>query len=313
MEGNLNYKKYFLVFLLLFSSASLLASPLTLMTLSGVGSSTDVALRYLAPLLGKELGRPVVVVNVPGASGVIGLNKFANLPANCSTALVAGATLGYLKATHASSQLDPISGLTPVHGLIQVPLAVLVSTKSDIFTAKDLVDAGITKQGLFGGGATESHYLTIKLLDKSLATKTEIVKYKSIGQVVIDLVAGRLDYIVAAPDNPLISGLINSGSLRIIAAPNHSLVGKKNIATLREQGYAEIEDLGWSALFVHTNTDKQCTSDLSEGLRKVLTTETIKGSAISGILQNLYIESGIKIRDVQIRQLAVIEDILSRE
>jgi tripartite-type tricarboxylate transporter receptor subunit TctC len=196
------------------------AQPLTFVTLTGAGSLSDTAIRQAAPEIEKQTGRPVVVVNMPGANGLIGVRYFLSQPSD-QTVLVGNSSIGYLKAV---GQFD--GSLIPLAGLTKTDLAVYTSGKS-------LFAAAYQGSTLRAASTSPMTNMSICMFDSQHRTATTIVPYKQFGQALIDTVEGRVDYVVAPSGAASLEGMVNAGRLRMA-----HLLGPK---------------FGWNALFVSGN------------------------------------------------------------
>jgi tripartite-type tricarboxylate transporter receptor subunit TctC len=209
----------FLAALLIFAGLAH-AQPLTFVTLTGAGSLSDTAIRQAAPEIEKQTGRPVVVVNMPGANGLIGVRYFLSQPSD-QTVLVGNSSIGYLKAV---GQFD--GPLIPLAGLTKTDLAVYTSDKSPFAAAY----RGSTLRAASTSPMTN---MSICMFDSQHRTATTIVPYKQFGQALIDTVEGRVDYVVAPSGAASLEGMVSAGRLRMA-----HLLGPK---------------FGWNALFVSGN------------------------------------------------------------
>lgn len=196
------------------------AQPLTFVTLTGAGSLSDTAIRQAAPEIEKQTGRPVVVVNMPGANGLIGIRYFLSQPSD-QTVLVGNSSIGYLKAV--GQFYGP---LIPLAGLTKTDLAVYTSGKS-------LFAAAYQGSTLRAASTSPMTNMSICMFDSQHRTATTIVPYKQFGQALIDTVEGRVDYVVAPSGAASLDGMVNAGRLRMA-----HLLGPK---------------FGWNALFVSGN------------------------------------------------------------
>jgi tripartite-type tricarboxylate transporter receptor subunit TctC len=209
----------FLAALLIFAGLAH-AQPLTFVTLTGAGSLSDTAIRQAAPEIEKQTGRPVVVVNMPGANGLIGVRYFLSQPSD-QTVLVGNSSIGYLKAV---GQFD--GSLIPLAGLTKTDLAVYTSGKS-------LFAAAYQGSTLRAASTSPMTNMSICMFDSQHRTVTTVVPYKQFGQALIDTVEGRVDYVVAPSGAASLEGMVSAGRLRMA-----HLLGPK---------------FGWNALFVSGN------------------------------------------------------------
>jgi tripartite-type tricarboxylate transporter receptor subunit TctC len=181
--------------LLLAVAASLHAQPLTFITITGTGSLSDTALRQAAPAIEKHTGRQVVVLNMPGGDGLVALRHFQN---TAGSVLVGNSALSYLEATgRLSTQPQPLSGLA------QSDMAVYAKASS--------MNELIGKHTLMAGSTSPMVEMALRVFDDEQGTKTTPVGYKQFGQAVIDLAAGRLDYLLAPVGSSAIEGMVAAG------------------------------------------------------------------------------------------------------
>lgn len=210
----------FLAALLIFAGLAH-AQPLTFVTLTGAGSLSDTAIRQAAPEIEKQTGRPVVVVNMPGANGLIGVRYFLSQPSD-QTVLVGNSSIGYLKAV---GQLD--DPLIPLAGLTKTDLAVYTSS------GKNPLALTAHSSKLRAASTSPMTNMSICMFDSQHRTTTTMVPYKQFGQALIDAVEERVDYVVAPSGAASLEGMVAAGKLRLA-----HVLGPK---------------FGWNALFVAGN------------------------------------------------------------
>src|SRR5512145_2716161 len=111
------------------------------------GGINDMTARLVAPIMEKEFGTPVQVVNKPGAATLLGLTEVALAKPDGHTLLVLG--LGNLTA-----YLDPdrnaapqVRELQPIAAHNVDPGAVVVNAQSPYRSVKELVDAAKATPG----------------------------------------------------------------------------------------------------------------------------------------------------------------------
>lgn len=196
------------------------AETLTFITLTGAGSLSDTAIRQAAPAIEKHTGKKVVVVNMPGANGLIGVRHFLSQPSDGNTLLVGNSALGYLRET---KQID--ADPTPLAGLTQTEMAVYTHV------GIPSLNALLAHPDLKAGSASPMTELSIRLFDGSNTTKTTVVGYKQFGQAVVDLAAGRIEYLIAPSGVSAIESMVSAGKIH-----NVQSLGSK---------------FAWNAVFTH--------------------------------------------------------------
>ena len=248
-----------LLTLTLLLSLAVNAQTLNLVTTSGPGSLSDTAARYFAPLIEKELNQPVVVHNVPGALGLVGIQHFMKQPANGNYILIAGTQIPYIAKTRPADEFD-FTDLTPLHGLSTAKQQVLVPTNSPVKSISDLRSLQKSKGRLLGGSSHPSTQSSMELLDEKLGTQTTVVNYKQSSQLATELAAGLIDYTLGAKGNGSTAGFIQSGNLRVVG-------------DIRDLG---IEEFSWTAYFVHSSVPDNRKTQLAQALDKVMHSQEAK-------------------------------------
>ncbi|VTU37503.1 Bug family tripartite tricarboxylate transporter substrate binding protein [Variovorax sp. PBL-E5] len=216
------------------------------------GGSTDAFSRLAAEQLSNALGQPLVVENITGASGAIGLERLARAAPD-------GYTLGTIPnslqtmlpyVTEIPLPYDPMKSFVPIGGFAQFQYVFVVSSSSPIKTLDELISIGRTQPGKlsFGttGPGTGNHLATVLLARKTGAEFT-YVPYKGASQSVVDLLGGHIDLIVDIVGG--VDALIREGKLRPLATTGaRRLPLLPDVPTVSETipGYHHV---GWFGLY----------------------------------------------------------------
>jgi tripartite-type tricarboxylate transporter receptor subunit TctC len=191
--------------------------PIRLIVPFAPGGSNDAIARPLAEALHARLGQPVVVENRAGAGSTLGSSFVAKAPADGHTLLIASSSF----ATSAAIQrtpYDPIEGFDSIARICTAPMLLVTAPNSPFRDVPALlaharahpneVQYGTAGPGNIGHLATE-------LLNMVAGVKTEAVPYAGIGPAQVDLVAGRLSFIITTMAS--VRGLVDSGRVPVIA------------------------------------------------------------------------------------------------
>lgn len=168
--------------------------PIDLIVAYGAGGGTDVTARTLQPLLEKQLGQSIIVVNRPGAAGEVGHAALAHAKPD-------GYTIGILNlppmltipiTKNASFKPDDI---IPVAGLVIDPSAISVPANSPFKTLDDLIayakkNPGAITIGTTGVG-TDDH-LAMRYLAKATGAEFTHVPFASAGAARTALMGGHI-------------------------------------------------------------------------------------------------------------------------
>ena len=240
---------------------------------STAGGGTDTAARLMAPLLEKELGVPVEVVNKPGASMQIGLSFVA-------AAKPDGYTLIWsVLPTSASIYLDPErksssfkrESLIPIGLYYGAPFAIVVKGDSPYKTLKDLVDAakanpGKLKVGTSGFMAT-GHFAALAF-ESGADVKTATVNFQGGGPQLNALLGGHIDATTQSMGE--LMSHKKAGTIRVLAMMSEQRdEHMPDVPTTTEAGFPKIEPIGSDiGLSAPTGTPPEIVQRLTEALKK---------------------------------------------
>ncbi|PZW48096.1 tripartite-type tricarboxylate transporter receptor subunit TctC [Humitalea rosea] len=180
------------------------------------GGSNDAVARPIAEKLQDVFGRTVVVENRPGATGAIGAAVVANAPADGHTLLLASSSFA-TASTMRRTTFDAIESFDPVASICDAPM--LVVTKPGGFTdiralvAFAKANPGRLQYGMAGMGGIG--YFTQELFNRTAELRMEAIPYSGIGPASIDLVAGRIDFLMTTLAS--VRGLVEAGTVKVIA------------------------------------------------------------------------------------------------
>ena len=184
----------------------------------GTGGITDIAARILSPRLGEELGQQVFVDNRPGGGGMIGFGATANAPADDHTLVLATTALAANPVLFKSIPYDARKSFAPISLVGVVPMVLVVPPSSPANTIAELVALARAKPGELNYGSAgngSDNHLTAELFNHLAGIKVMHVPYRGGGQVMTDLIAGRLSFVFATMPTAL--PYLGEGRLRALA------------------------------------------------------------------------------------------------
>jgi len=187
------------------------------------GGPTDLLGRYAAKELSKSLGQPVIVENVLGAAGSIGLNRLANSTPDGYTIGITANTVQALAPHLSKLPYDTLKDFSGLGGLASFPYALVTSIKSPFYSVQDIIAQAKAAPGTVVAGSAgvgTGTALSIALLSQRAGVSFNEVNYKGSGPVVLDIIGGNVDFTfdimgTAAP-------MAQAGTTRVIAttSPN---------------------------------------------------------------------------------------------
>lgn len=175
--------------------------PIQLLVGYAAGGSEDARARALAPKLGEVLGQPVVVVNKPGAGGVVAITLLAKSAPDGYT-LGSAATSPILFGPHMQKvEYNPLTDLTYICGVGIQPWAIVVRNDIPWKTLRELIDyihknPGKIKYGSWGiGGAGHVH---MELFGRAADLKWVHVPFKGDAATITAILGGHIPVAVLA-------------------------------------------------------------------------------------------------------------------
>jgi tripartite-type tricarboxylate transporter receptor subunit TctC len=250
--------------------------PITLIVPYPPGGSTDVTARIMADKMGLLLGQPVVVENVGGAGGSLGVGRVARATPDGYTIDI-GQWDTHVGAIIYNINYDLQTDFAPI-GLMTVNPQLLIARKT--FPADDLKalvdwmkahpgDAKFVNQNASGQvGAI--------LLQKLTDTQVLLVPYRGAAPAMTDLISGQVDLAVfqAAVSMPQ----VKAGTLKALAnlSPQRSAT-LPDIPTSDEAGVPGFYMSGWFGLFAPKGTPADVIAQINIAMVQALADPAVRG------------------------------------
>jgi tripartite-type tricarboxylate transporter receptor subunit TctC len=257
---------------------------ITLIVPFAPGASSDALARLLATQLSQSLGKPVVVENRAGAGGATGLITVSRAPADGYT-LGMGATGALVINPHIpnSPPLEPLSQLTPIAKLADIPLVVVASRRSGLRNLRQVIDAAAVKPEALSWGSTGSNtaqHLSGELLAQMAHVQMVHVPYRGSSPAVIDLLAGSTP--VAIVDLTSAQTHIKAGTLVGIAltSPTRSVTAPE-IPTVAESGLPGYAATAWMGVFGPAGLPPVVTERLTREIKAILAKPDVQDRALA--------------------------------
>ncbi len=236
------------------------------------GGSVDQTARFFATELGKALGQAVVVENLPGANGVIGLARVAQAAPDGYTFVVTANSFQTISPNLSETPLpyDTTRDFTPVAGFVTVSHIILAKPTLPANTVPELVAlAKATPAGLNHGAAstTGASYLASVLFARRAGIQFTDVFYKGAGGVYTDLMGGHIDVFFDSLGAAI--PLIASGKVKAIATTmekRHPLT--PTVPTVAES-YPGFDTSGWYALYGPAKLPPEVVTRLNAEVKRV--------------------------------------------
>jgi tripartite-type tricarboxylate transporter receptor subunit TctC len=263
--------------------------PITMVLPFSAGGPTDTLARIIAARMQVSLGQPVIIENVSGAAGTIGVGRVARAAPDGYTISVGPMNSHVLTGAIYKLPFDLLKDLEPVALLANNP-SVVVSKNA--VPAKDLneliawVKANPEKVLVGTSGVGAATHLGGILFENLTGTHVQFVPYRGTGPSMQALVAGQIDLIfdqLSSSLPQLREGTIRSYALmaktRAAAAPD--------IPTVDEAGLPGLYLPVWSGMWVPKDTPKDIIDKLNGAVVESLADATVR-KRLADIGQEIY-------------------------
>jgi tripartite-type tricarboxylate transporter receptor subunit TctC len=243
------------------------------------GGGSDILARVVAERMRSSLGQPVIVENVGGAGGTIGVAKVARAaPDGYTLAFTHMGTLAVNIALYKSLPYDSQKDFEPV-GLGGTNPMVLVAKKDlpaktfQEFQAYVKANEKKVQYGMAGIGAAS--HLGGLMLNSMMKVDVLEIPYKGTGPALNDLVSGQFDYMVDQAVNVLPQ--IKSGNIKALGvSTTNRLTQLPDVPTIDESGLKGYEVTIWNGFFAPKGTPKDVVAKLNQALVTTLSDDKVK-------------------------------------
>lgn len=218
-----------------------------------VGSGSDVLARRLATQFDARTGTRFVVVNQPGAGGIVAAGQLLRSPPEEAPLLLGNSGLICRAPLLAKPPpaFDTLRDLVPIALVVRAPAVLVASHGVPVRDLHELRAYARREGGTIQyatSGAGNGPHLAIETLLARLGLKGEHVTYRQLDQGVIDVVEGRVP--VGCFNWQSVSAAVTSGRLSAVAVlGDERLAAAPSVSTVSEQGFGAFDAMGWFGVF----------------------------------------------------------------
>ena len=231
--------------------------PVTMVVSFPAGASDDILARILAPRLSELLGQQVIVENVGGAAGMIGVSRVAKAAPDGYQFVLGGlGTFAAIPTLHPNPLYNSATDFEPVALIVEQSVALVVRKDLPVGNLQEFIAyAKANHAGMQYGSAGIGSFsqLVCELLHSTIGVSTTHVPFRSAALAMQEVIAGRIDYI--CPIASVALPPVESSQVKAIAtlSRSRSQVLPK-LATAHEQGLADFDAYFWDGIFLPKRT-----------------------------------------------------------
>jgi len=252
--------------------------PVTLVVPFAAGGPTDAIARIVGERMRTSLGQPVLVENVSGAGGSIGVGRVARAAPDGYNVSVGNLSSHVFNGAIYSLPYDLLADFEPVALLSFQPLLIVARQGMPAGNLKELIawlkaNPDKATQGTPGAG-TAAH-IAGAFFQRETGTRFAFVPYRGTGPAMQDLVAGQIDLMIDTPTNPLPH--VRAGTIKVFAVAAASrLPSAPDVPTVDEAGLPGFHFPFWQALWVPKGTPKPIVDKLNGAVVEALADPAVR-------------------------------------
>ena len=252
--------------------------PITIIVPFAAGGPSDAMARILAERMKVTLGEAVLIENVTGAGGSIGVGRAVRSPPDGYS--ISFGHLGTHVANGAVYKLgyDLVADLEPVVLLPSNPMIIVSKNDVPAKSLKELLGwlkARPSPPTAGTAGAGSGSHIAGLYFENVAGIKLQYVPYRGTAPAMNDLVAGQIDIIVDQTSNSIAQ--VRAGTIRAYAVTDDKRVASApDIPTTDEAGLPGFHMTLWSGLWVPKDTPKDIVTRLNAAAVEALNDPAVK-------------------------------------
>jgi tripartite-type tricarboxylate transporter receptor subunit TctC len=236
------------------------------------GGPTDTVARLISQSMTKALGQPVIVENVAGAGGTIGVEKVAKAKSDGYTLLLMHIGISTSPSLYRNLRYDPQKELDPVGLVTDVPMTIVAKKDfppNDMKALVAYVKANKDKVTYANAGVGAASHLCGMLFMSAIETEVTTVPYKGTGPAMTDLIGGQVDFMCDQTTNT--TPQIKGGKVKGYAVTSKArLKSLPDLPTVDEAGVKGFEVAIWHGIWAPHGTPKAAMDKLVAALKSAL-------------------------------------------
>lgn len=255
--------------------------PITVLVPAAAGGPTDAMARLIAESMGRTLGTQMVVENVGGAAGTIGMARVAKAAPDGHTVAVWHIAQATAPTLYDNLRYNVINDFDSIGRIADAPMTIVGRANLEPKNATELI-AWVKQKNkavtfAHAGVGSAAHLCSLMFLS-ALGTQTTPVSYRGTGPAMTDLLGGQIDLL--CDQTTTTAAQIKEGKIKGYAATTRErLAVLPDLPTLDEAGLKGFEVTAWHAMWaprgLPADVSKRLTGALQAALKQPKVTERL--------------------------------------
>ena len=242
------------------------------------GGGADIIARLLADFMSKDLGKPVIIENKPGAGTIVGTEEAARSAPDGYTLLMTSTPFVINPSIYAKLPYDTFKAFAPVALVARYFDIVVISSKLPFKSVQDVIayaKANPNKLNFGSAGIGTSMHLAGELFKSMAHVDMTHVPYKGSAPAITDLLSGQIQIIFSTV--PSAASFIQGGQLRALAITSaHRSAAFPDLPTVAEAGVPDFVVEGWYGLLAPAGTAAEILNLLNASVAQAIRSEVFK-------------------------------------
>ena len=253
--------------------------PITIIVPFTAGGASDIGARLLAPELSRLLGQPVVIENVAGAGGAIGVQKLIRSPADGYTLLYGGLSESLLIPLINPAVNYKVDDLMPIALAGASPVSFVVRPDFPANSVDELINMARKQPGKLSFGSAGigsfAHVMT-EVIKARAGVFMVHIPYRGGSQILTDVIGGQIDLAVTTVTNAV--PMIAAKRVKVLGVSSKERVALlKDVPTFGEsRALKGLEMQVWALLFAPVGTPAAVADKLNAAINTALELPAMK-------------------------------------
>jgi tripartite-type tricarboxylate transporter receptor subunit TctC len=274
--------------------------PIKMIVPLAAASAVDVAARIVTQKMADDMGQQIVIINQPGAAGLIGAEQVARAePDGYTIGGFNDSVMTMVPSLHAKMPWDILKDFEPVSLVATVEWGLIAGNQTPYKTAADLIAAAKAAPGKIdysSGGPGSPQHLAMAIFASSAGISLTHVPYKGATQAATDVASGQIP--VGFQGLGTVATLVRGGQLRLIGVTTQKRLPQfPDVPTVSESGLPGFFFNSWFAMLAPAHTPKDIIARLNAEVLKALADPEVRSK-----LENL----GFSLRGTSAEELGAM-------
>jgi tripartite-type tricarboxylate transporter receptor subunit TctC len=247
--------------------------PIRMIVPLAAASAVDVAARIVTQKMADNMGQQIVILNLPGASGLIGAEQVARAaPDGYTIGGFNDSVMTMVPSLQSKMRWDILKDFEPVSLVATVEWGLITNNQTNFKSAADVIAAAKAAPGKIdysSGGPGSPQHLAMAMFAAGAGISLTHVPYKGATQAATDVAAGQIP--VGFQGLGTVAALVRGGQLRLIGVTTEKRLAQfPDVPTVSESGLPGFFFNSWFAMLAPSGTPGEIISRLNAEVLKAV-------------------------------------------